>query len=96
MTPNQILKKFRRNRDMTHEQMAELFGLTRARLSQYESGSPIPPDRIREWANNNRLPDWARNMAYQMWLASLEQQYSAIGDQMQQLGQLVTDRMPAA
>ena len=92
MTPNQILKTFRRDRDMTHEQMAELFGLTRARLSQYESGSPIPPDRIQEWANNNRLPDWARGMAYQMWLASLEQQHSAIGDQISQLEHLVAAR----
>ncbi len=57
MTSNQILKKFRRKREYTLEQMAELLGLTRARLSQYESGDAIPVGRIREWSNALHLPE---------------------------------------
>ncbi len=89
MTPNQILKKFRRDRECTLEQIAELLGLTRARLSQYESGDAIPVGRIREWSNASHLPEWARNMAYQMWLASLEQAHDALGEQLEALSDLV-------
>ena len=87
MTPNQILKKFRREREFTHEQMAEILGLTRARLSQYESGDPIPAERIREWSNSSRLPTWALSMADQMWLAVLEQQQADIRNQIEVLRQ---------
>lgn len=57
MTPNQILKKFRREREYTHEQMGQLQGLSRARLSQYESGAAIPVGRIREWSHAPYLPE---------------------------------------
>lgn len=96
MTPGQILKRTRKEREMTLEQMAETFGLTRARLNQYETSDSIPPDRIRDWANNPRLPEWARALAYQLWLATLEQQYATIGEQMTQLGQLVADHVATA
>lgn len=92
MNTGQILKQIRRDRNMTLEQMAETFGLTRARLNQYETGDTIPAERIREWANNERLPDWARNLAYQLWLASLEQRQASMGEEMQQLGQLVSEQ----
>jgi len=91
MTPNQVLKQFRRERELTHEQMAEVLGLTRARLSQYESGDSIPAERIREWSNSSKLPDWARHMAYQMWLAWLEQQHVAIGEQIEALSHVVME-----
>lgn len=96
MTPGQILKKARREREMTLEQMAEVLGLTRARINQYEtSDQQIPADRIKEWVNNPRLPDWARNLAYQLWLGTLEQQHETLGEQMTQLGQLLSDRTAA-
>jgi transcriptional regulator with XRE-family HTH domain len=89
MTPNQILKKFRREREYILEQMAELLGLTRARLSQYENGDAIPVGRIREWSNAPQLPEWARNMAYQLWLATLEQAHDALADQLEALNDRV-------
>jgi len=88
MTPNQILKQVRKERDLTGEQMAEIFGLTRARWSQFEAGDPIPMERIREWATNARLPDWARTFARQLWL---EQQNAELGEQIEQLGTLVSE-----
>lgn len=91
MTPNQILRNVRREREMSQEQMADLLGLTRARLNQYELRDSIPPERIKDWSNNGRLPDWVKNMAYQMWLASLEQQHAAINEQIQELGTLIRD-----
>ena len=92
MTPNQVLKQFRRQRELTHEQMAEILGLTRARFSQYENGDSIPAERIREWSNSSKLPEWARHMAYQMWLAWLEQQHAAIGEQIAALSQVVMEQ----
>ena len=91
MSPNQILKQTRRDLGLTLESMAETLGMTTQRLSQWERGDEIPAERIKGWANNARLPDWALNLAYQLWLASLEQQHAAIGDQMQELGQLVAE-----
>ena len=91
MSPNQILKQTRRDLGLTLESMAETLGMTTQRLSQWERGDEIPAERIKGWANNARLPHWARNLAYQLWLESLEQQHAAIGDQMQELGQLVAE-----
>jgi transcriptional regulator with XRE-family HTH domain len=91
MTPNQILKQVRRERDITLEQMAEIFGLTRARWSQFEQGDPMPIDRIRDWAENPRLPAWARDLAVRMWLAAIEQQHEALSEQIEQLGTLVSE-----
>lgn len=95
MSPNQLLKQVRRDRNLTLEAMAETLGMTTQRLSQWERGDSIPPERIQIWANDKRLPEWARALAYQLWLASLEQQYGAIGEQMQVLGQLVADHASA-
>ncbi len=77
---------------MTHEQTAEILGVTRARLSQYESGDQIPLERIQEWCNSPKLPAWAHVMAYQMWLAALElqleQQQTAFGEQFKDLSRI--------
>jgi transcriptional regulator with XRE-family HTH domain len=91
MTPNQILKQVRKERELTTEQMAEIFGLTRARWSQFEQGDPMPVERIKDWAANSRLPEWAREFSRQLWLASLEQQHAALGEQIEQLGVLVSE-----
>jgi transcriptional regulator with XRE-family HTH domain len=91
MTPNQILKKVRKERNLSGEQMAEIFGLTRARWSQFESGDPMPIERIRDWSLDSRLPDWARDFARQLWLASLEQQHAALGEQLEQMGVLLSE-----
>ena len=48
----------------------------------------MPIERINEWALNSDLPDWARDPG-QLWLASLEQQHAALGEQMEQMGVLV-------
>jgi hypothetical protein len=92
MTPNQILKQTRRFHEMTMEQMAQILGLTTQRISQLEKGDAIPVDRIRDWARSSQLPDWASRMADQMWLAALEQQHAAIGEQIAALSQVVMEQ----
>lgn len=85
MTPNQVLKRTRRFREMTLSQMAECLGLTTQRISQMERGDPIPVERIHEWSNSSSLPEWAHRMAYEMWLSVLEQQQVVIGEQIKVL-----------
>ena len=70
--------------------MAEVFGLTRARWSQFEQGDPMPIERIKNWATDTHLPEWAREFARQLWLASLEQQHNFLGEQIETLGALLT------
>lgn len=89
MTPNQLLKATRRERDLTQDDMADALGISTARINQFEKGESIPLDRIRDWCSNPRLPDWARHMAEQMWYATLEQQHQSIGDQIAALGELL-------
>ena len=91
MSTGQILKQIRRERNLTDEQIAEIFGLTRARWNQYAQGQPIPIERIHEWARRSDLPDWARALVYQLWLSMLEAQHTALGEQMQELGALVSE-----
>ena len=85
MTPNQVLKRTRRFREMTLSQMAECLGLTTQRISQMERGDPIPVERIHEWSNSSGLPEWAHQMAYEMWLSVLEQQQVVISEQIKTL-----------
>ncbi len=91
MGTGQILKQVRRERDLTDEQIAQVFGLTRARWNQYAQGQPIPIERIREWAGRSDLPDWARTLVCQLWLAMLEAQHAALGEQMQELAEMVNE-----
>lgn len=85
VTSNQILKKTRRDREMTLSAMCDILGVSNQRISQWENGAPVPLERICEWANDERLPDWARAMAHQMWLAAIQQDYARIGTQIADL-----------
>jgi len=71
--------------------MCDVLGVSNQRVSQWENGDPIPLERIREWALDDRLPDWARVMVHQMWLAAIQQDQVRIGMQIADLQrQLVT------
>jgi len=89
MTPQYILKQTRRERDMTLGQIAEMLDTSNQRVSQWEQGDAIPVERIRAWANEKRFPEWVHNMAWQMWLAHLEQQHTALGEQMDEVRQSI-------
>lgn len=91
MNTGQILKTLRRERDLTDDQIAQVFGLTRARWNQYAQGQPIPIERIREWSRKSDLPDWARTLVNQLWMATLETKFSELGDQMQELATVVSE-----
>ncbi len=91
MSHGQILKAFRLEHDLTNEQIAEMFGMTRARWNQYEHGDSIPLARIREMADNKRLPEHAQKLVMQLWLSTLEAQFALLGEHMQELGEMVSE-----
>ncbi len=92
MDAGQVLVKFRQTHDLTDDQLAEVLGLTRARWNQYEHGEPVPLARIHAWVLRPGLPDWARQLVNELWLAALRQQQHAIGEHLQQLRGLLAER----
>jgi transcriptional regulator with XRE-family HTH domain len=91
MGTGQILKTLKRERNLSDDDIATIFGLTRARWNQYLQGQPIPIERIRAWSRQPDLPDWARILVNQLWLATIEAQFVSIGEQIQELGTVVAD-----
>lgn len=73
MTPNQLLRKARKDHDLTLAEMAELLDTSNQRVHQWENGDPIPQERIDNWTKNEALPDWVRKMAYGLAIASVRQ-----------------------
>ncbi len=77
-TPSLLLRQIRRERNLTLEQMANALDTSKQRISQIENGSPVPFDRIRDWAENSRYEGWVQRMAYQLWVAYLQLETSSI------------------
>lgn len=73
MTPNQLLRKVRKEHDLTLAEMAELLDTSHQRVAQWEGGDPIPQERIDNWTKNEALPDWVRSMAFDLAIASVRQ-----------------------
>jgi transcriptional regulator with XRE-family HTH domain len=92
MRTAQILKSCRRDHNLSDDDIAQVFGLTRQRWNHYANGQPIPQERLIEWAARTDLPDWARHLIDRLWLAALEEQHANIGRQLQQLGTLIAER----
>ncbi len=89
-TIGQILRKTRCDHKLTLAQVSDILGVSNQRVSQWEGGADIPLERIREWASDDRLPDWARVMVHQMWLAAVQQDQARIGSQIADLQKQLT------
>lgn len=92
MDTSEVLIQFRQQYDLTDDELAEVLGLTRARWNQYEHREPIPLERIHAWVLKPNLPDWARQLVNELWLAHIRQQHQAVGEQLQQLRGLLAAR----
>lgn len=84
-TIGKILKTIRHNRGLTLADMAKLLGASNQRVYQWESGENIPLNRIREWLQNPDLPHWAHEMAYQVWIITLQDAHEQLGVQITEL-----------
>ena len=87
MSQSLILRKTRRDHEKTLAQMAEWLGTSNQRVSQWESGEPIPAERVNAWIKDETLPDWVRQMARDLEVASLREAHQAIGLRIERLEQ---------
>ena len=91
MTPAQILRKSRRDRNVTLATMAEWLGTSNQRVSQWESGDAIPAERVSAWIKDETLPDWVRQMAREIEIAALWAEHAALGARIDQLAEAKTE-----
>lgn len=87
MTPQVILRKTRLAHELTLEDMANLLDTSKQRLSQYESGDNIKDEKLTEWAKNDKLPQWVRDMAWQAYIASVRDQIAALSTRLNEIEQ---------
>lgn len=85
MTPNQLLRKARKDHDLTLAEMATLLDTSNQRVSQWESGDPITQDRIDSWTKDESLPEWVRKMAFDIAIASVRQTIQTSSDRLTEL-----------
>ena len=66
-----LMKISRLKQKATLDDLSNLLGLSKQRLSQFENGEAVPIERLKEWARNETLPAWVRLMAYEMWTTAI-------------------------
>jgi len=90
MNQQQIIIKARAENNVTLAQLGELFDCTAARIQQVEKGvNTLPLARIQILAGNRQAPEWARSLAYQLWLIVLMDDYAEMFKQLEKLGRVV-------
>lgn len=85
MAAKDILRKTRREHEITLAQMGEWLGTTSQRVGQWESGDTMPAERISRWTKDSSVPDWVRQMARDLEIAILKQEHAALGERIAQL-----------
>lgn len=66
MTPL-LLHDARKANGLTLDQLADIFQVTKQRVFQWESGDPIPEERLQAVAANPEAPLWLRQLALKIW-----------------------------
>jgi transcriptional regulator with XRE-family HTH domain len=86
----QLLIKARRDHDMTLEAFGGLFECTKQHIYQIEQGiTTLSSDRIQVLASNTKAPEWARSLAFQLWLLILTNDYAEMFAQLETLRRIV-------
>ena len=90
MNQQQLLIKARRDHDMTLEALGDLFGCTKQHIYQIEQGiTTLSAERIQVLASNTKAPEWARSLAFQLWLLILMNDYAEMFAQLETLRRIV-------
>jgi len=90
MNQQQLIIKARAENNVTLAQLGELFDCTAARIQQVEKGvNTLPLERIQILVNHKAAPDWARALAFQLWLIVLMDDYAEMFKQLERLSQAV-------
>jgi len=71
---------------VTLEALGEMFGCTRQRIYQVEAGVNIlPTERVLILATNKDAPEWARHLAFQLWVLNIADDYAEMFKQLELL-----------
>ncbi len=90
MDQQKLLLKARHDHGLTLEALGDLFGCTKQHIYQVEQGiTTLSSDRIQVLATNRKAPEWARALAFQLWVLSLTDDYAEMGEQLEHLGKAV-------
>jgi len=90
MDQSQLIIKARHDHGATLEELGELFDCTKQRIQQVEKGvHDLPVERIEILASNKHAPEWARNLAFQLWMLCLIDDYAEIFAQLETLRRIV-------
>ena len=90
MNQSQLISKARRDHDVTLAEFGELFDCTKQYVQMVEKGRhEFPAERIRILASNTKAPEWARNLAFQLWMLCLIDDYAEMFAQLETLRRIV-------
>jgi len=90
MNQAKLIRAARQDNDVTLEALGEMFGCTRQRIYQVEAGVNILPiERVQILATNNDAPQWARALAFQLWLLIVKDDYAIMFAQLEKLSDLL-------
>ena len=77
MTPS-LLHDARKANGLTLDQLANIFQVTKQRVFQWESGDPIPEERLQAVAANPEAPLWLRQLALNLWHANIKARHARL------------------
>jgi len=90
MNQSQLIIKARRDHDVTLAELGELFDCTKQYIQQVEKGiNEFPAERIEILASNTKAPEWARTLAFRLWLLVLINDYAQIFAQLETLKKML-------
>jgi transcriptional regulator with XRE-family HTH domain len=86
MNQSNLIRAARRDNDVTLEALGEMFGCTRQRIYQVEAGvNTLPTERVQILATDSAAPEWARDLAFKLWLLNVMDDYAEMFAQLEKL-----------
>lgn len=85
-THAQLISQARRDHGTTLEEFAAMCSCSKQYIHQVEIGDTnLSIERIQALASNSATPEWARRLAFQLWLVIVTNDYAQMGAQLEEL-----------
>jgi transcriptional regulator with XRE-family HTH domain len=82
----QLISQARRDHGTTLEEFAAMCSCSKQYIHQVEIGDTnLSIERIQALASNSAAPEWARRLAFQLWLVIVTTDYAQMGAQLEEL-----------
>jgi len=90
LNQSKLIIKARHDHDVTLAELGELFNCTKQYVQQVEKGiNEFPAERIEILASNTKAPEWPRNLAFQLWMLCLIDDYAEMFAHLETLRRIV-------